>query len=113
MDQDATQIKVTPKDFFLWASAMVTLYGSVVALITLLFQYIEYTFPDPLMARSGYYDYYDGYSSGIRFAIASLIVLAPTFLILMRLIRRDIEATPAKQGLWVRRWALYFTMSIT
>jgi len=97
--------KVTPKDFFLWAGAMVALYGSVISFITLLFEYINHTFPDPLL------DYYiDPYSGGIRFAMASLIVLVPVTIILMRYIRKDIARDPAKNDLWVRRWALVLTV---
>lgn len=105
MEQTSMKPKVSPKDFFLWAGAMVALYASVVSLITLLFSYIEYAFPDAL-------SYVDPYSTSIRFAIASLIVLAPTFLILMRVIRRDIEQHVEKYDLWVRRWALYFTLFV-
>lgn len=98
--------KVTPKDFFLWLGAMVALYGSVVALIALLFQYINYAFPDPLIY------YVEPYSSGIRFSMASLIVLVPVALLLMRFIRGDISRIPEKSDLWVRRWALVLTVFI-
>jgi hypothetical protein len=85
--------KVTPKDFFLWAGAMVALYASVIAFITLLFEYINHIFPDPL-------DYYvDPYSGGIRFAMASLIVLVPVAIFLMRLIRSDMAREPIKSEL--------------
>src|SRR3989344_532301 len=98
--------KVTPKDFFLWAGAMVALYGSVISFIGLLFEYINRTFPDPL-------EYYvDPYSGGIRFAMASLIVLVPVTIILLRLIRRDIAREPIKNELWVRRWALMLTVFV-
>lgn len=99
--------KVTPKDFFLWAGAMVALYGSVIAFITLLFQYINYAYPDPLV-----YVFAEPFSGGIRFAMASLIVLVPVAIILMRLVRKDIEQEPAKSELWVRRWALVLTVFI-
>ena len=98
--------KVTPKDFFLWAGAMIALYVSVFSLLSLIFSYIDRAFPDALDY------YYDPYSSGMRFAIASLIVLFPLFLILMRFIRRDIAATAMKADLWVRRWALVLTIFI-
>lgn len=98
--------KVTPKDFFLWFGAMVALYVSVFSLLELFFDYINHAFPDAL---SGYVD---PYSSAIRFAIASLVVLFPVFLLLMRLIRKDILAMPEKGDLWVRRWALYLTLFI-
>src|SRR3989344_9571800 len=96
--------KTTPKDFFLWAGAMITLYAGVVAFITLLFNYINYTFPDPLRY------YTDPYSSGIPYQMASLIVLTPVFLILMRIIRKNIERDPSRAEIWVRRWALFLTV---
>src|SRR5262245_20515674 len=98
--------KVTPKDFFLWVAAMIALYVSVFSLIALFFQYIDYTFPDAL-------NYYvDPYSGGIRAAMASLLVLFPTFLLLMRFIRKDIERVPEKKDLWVRRWALFLLVFV-
>lgn len=98
--------KVSPKDFFLWAGAMVALYGSVIAFIALLFQYIDYAFPDVL-------NYYvDPFSGGIRIAMASLIVLVPVAVVLMRLIRNDIAREPIKSELWIRRWALFLTVFV-
>jgi hypothetical protein len=96
--------KVTPKDFFLWFAAMLALYVSVFSFIELFFDYINHAFPDPLEGYS------DPYSASIRFAIASLVVLFPVFLILMRLIRNDIMKMPEKAELWVRRWALFLTL---
>ncbi len=99
--------KVTPKDFFLWAGAMVGLYGSVISFITLLFTYIDHAFPDAL---SGYYYNYDPYSGAIRFAMASLIVLVPVTILLLQFIRKDIVHDHAKADIWVRRWALFLTL---
>lgn len=96
--------KVSPKDFFLWAGAMVSLYGSVIALITLLFEYIDHSFPDVLNS------YADPFSGSIRFAMATLIVLVPVAIILMRIIRSEIAREPTKNELWVRRWALVLTV---
>jgi len=98
--------KITPKDFFLWAGAMVALYWSIFSLIQLLFTYADYAFPDALNA------YMDPYSSSMRFYIASLIVLYPLFLVLMRFIRRDQERDPSRTEIWVRRWALVFTIFV-
>ena len=98
--------KVGPKDFFLWAGAMAAFYGSTIALITLLFEYIEYLYPDSL-------EYYvDPFSGGIRFAMASLIVLMPVTLFLMRAIRNDIARAAHKADLCVRRWALVLTVFV-
>lgn len=97
--------KVTPKDFFLWVGAMAALYGSVVSFITLLFSYINYAFPDALS-----YSYVDPFSGSMRFQMATLIVLVPVMLILMRMIRKDIAEHEAKSDLWIRRWALFLTV---
>lgn len=98
--------RVTPKDFFLWAGAMISLYVSVVSFLALFFDYINVAFPDTLTA------YTDPYSTGIRLAIASLVVIFPVFLILMYLIRRDIARHHEKKNIWVRRWALVLTIFV-
>ncbi len=107
MDETTIQSKATPKDFFLWAGAMLSLYISIYSLVTLLFSYIEYAFPDPVIAY-----YSDPYSGTIRFAMASLIVLFPTYVILMQIIRKGSIADPSRQTIWVRRWALYLILFV-
>lgn len=102
--------RVTPKDFVLWVGAMAALYTGVFAFISLLFEYINKAFPNPI--TDPYY-YGSPYAfSTISYEIASLIVLTPVFLILMRLIRRDIAADPSRNEIWVRRWALFLTLFI-
>ncbi|HUO55957.1 MAG TPA: DUF5671 domain-containing protein [Candidatus Paceibacterota bacterium] len=100
------KLRVTPKDFFLWAGAMISFYVSVFSFLALFFDYIDVAFPDSLNP------YVDPYSSTIRFSIASLIVLFPVFLLLMYFIRRDIIAQREKMNLWVRRWALVLTIFV-
>jgi hypothetical protein len=97
--------KSTPKDFFLWAGAMASLYLGVTAFITLLFGYIEQAFRDTALDQ-----YSDPYQSGVAYSMAILIVLAPVFLVLMRVIRRIISADHSRADIWVRRWALYLTV---
>src|SRR3989344_6445037 len=99
--------KMTPKDFVLWFGAMASLYAGVVAFITLVFEYINKAYPNPV--TSAYY-YVDPYSSSISYETASLIVLTPVFLILMRMIRRNIAVDPSRKEIWVRRWALFLTL---
>ena len=100
-------LKVTPKDFFIWAGAMIALYSSVFAFIALLFQYIDYAYPDPLS-----YSYVDPFSGGIRVAMATLIVMVPVAILLMRFIRKDIVVEPMRAELWIRRWILVLTIFI-
>lgn len=98
--------KTSPRDFFLWAGALLALYGSVVSLIALLFSYVNRAFPDPL-AYAG-----DPFGSDVRFSMAVLIVLAPLALVLFRFIRKTIAAEAGKAHIWVRRWALMLTLFI-
>jgi hypothetical protein len=99
--------KITPKDFFLWAGAMASFYWSVIAYIFLVFEYINYAFPNPLQ----YYPS-DPYQSGISYQMASLIVMLPLYLLVMQFIRRDIARDPSRADVWVRRWALILTLFV-
>jgi Domain of unknown function (DUF5671) len=98
--------KTTPKDFFLWAGALLSLYISVSAFLALIFDYINYTFPDIL--TSSYIT--DPYQGGISYEMASIIVLFPLFIVLMRIIHKSIEREPSRGEVWVRRWALVLTL---
>ncbi len=99
--------KTTPKDFFLWAGAMVTFYWSVIAFIFLIFDYINYTFPNALT----YYPA-DPYQGGISYEMASIIVLLPLYMFLMRAIRTDMSRDASRKEIWVRRWALILTLFV-
>ena len=67
--------KMTPKDFFVQLGIFASLYISLGSLVGLLYEIIDHIFPD-LNA----YGYNDPYSSGMRFAIASLIIIFPAFI---------------------------------
>ncbi len=97
--------KTTPKDFFLWAGAIVSFYWTVIAYTFLVFDYINYTFPNAL----AYYPT-DPYQSGISGEMASVIVLLPVYLLLMRVIRKDSDKDPSRKEIWVRRWAIILTL---
>ena len=94
----------TPKDFFLWLGAIIALYGSITSLITLLFQYINYVYPDALAG------YGDPYGTLVRTSMATLLVLAPTTVLLFNLIRRSIQTDSSKATIWVSRWAVVLTL---
>ncbi len=99
--------KTMPKDFFLWAGAMLSLYVSVFSFLGLMFDFVNYAFPDPL----AYYPA-DPYSGSVSYQMASLIVLLPLFLVLMYFIDRDIKRDPTRRDIWVRRWALVLTIFV-
>ncbi|MDO8523945.1 MAG: DUF5671 domain-containing protein [bacterium] len=106
MDNPTVRPKITAKDFFLWLGAMAALYWSVIAFIFLLFNYINYAFPNPLAYFS------DPYSGSIPYEMASIIVLFPIYLLLLHFIRRDIARDPTRKDIWVRRWALILTLFV-
>lgn len=97
----------TPKDFFIHLGSIIGLYVTAVSLLALLFQLINTLFPDPAL-----YEYAGNYSSGIRFAIASLIITFPLYIWLMRMISRDMTERPETAELPVRKWLTYFTLFI-
>ncbi len=102
----ASKTKSSPKDVFLHALLIVTLYMSVVSFITLCFQYINILFPDPLtyFPRSSF--------EGIRWGSSVLLVALPVFLWLSWLLEREFHAQPAKRELKIRKWLVYLTLFI-
>jgi hypothetical protein len=100
---ESAKPRVTAKDFFLWLSAMVFLYGSAVSFIALSWSYIDVWIPDTL-------GYIDPYNSAIRFAIAALVVLFPVYVVLKRMLHQDLRKNPEKRELWVRRWLIFLTL---
>ncbi len=106
--QTEKKVQATPKDFFLWAGAMIAFYVSVVAFVNLIFEYINYLYPSTLNSYQ-----IDPYQSGISAFMATVIVALPIFLVLMRIIRKAIIADPSRQEVWVRRWALVCTLFVT
>lgn len=89
----------------MFAGAVIALYGSIGAFLALTFEYVNRFLPDPALSYS-----YPAYDGGVRFAMASLIVLAPVAALLFTLIRRDIEAEPARAHIGVRRFAIVCTL---
>lgn len=104
---EPTKTATTGKDFFLHLATIIALYVSFGSLIALLFDYINYLFPDVL--TDSYY-YYDPYSSAVRFSISMLLIVFPTFLGLTYFINREIRNYPEKKNMWVRRWSIYLTV---
>lgn len=99
-----TKVSASPKDFFLYLGLVVTLYTSTFSLLNLLFEIINTAFPDKLQM------YTDPYSTSIRVAIATLIIIFPLFLYISSLIGKDIKVTPEKAHISIRKWLLFLTL---
>src|SRR5581483_403173 len=105
LDNNRAYARATPADFFLWAGAIVSLYGSIIAFVALFFDYINYAFPDALNYYSG-----DPYQNGASYEMASFIIFGALALILLRVIHRMIQKDSSRGDIWVRRWGLYLTL---
>jgi len=97
--------RTSPKDFFLYFGAIVTLYISVASILTLLFEVINQLYPKP-------FEYVDPYAGGVSLAIAMLIVAFPLYLLFMRITSRSESEFPEKRELSVRKWLVYLTLFI-
>ncbi|HBK34464.1 TPA: hypothetical protein DDZ01_00475 [Candidatus Uhrbacteria bacterium] len=93
------------KDVFSHLFMIIMLIIGVVTFISLLWQYINYQFPDIL----DFYRY-TAITDILRIAISSLLVVWPVFLVLSYLIHRDLKKFPEKANLWVRKWLLHLTL---
>lgn len=85
-----------------------TLYLSAIALGTLIFQFINLAFPDPVWTAGRT----EVINRSIRQSIASLVVGAPIFLYMARSISRAVAHSPLKRASPVRRWLTYLTIAI-
>jgi hypothetical protein len=99
--------KTTARDFFFYLGAMILLYVSFGSLLFLLFNYVDYIFPDALSQT-----YYDPYASSIRWYEAILIILFPVFVYLTYRINADVRMHPEKQEIGIRKWLLYLTIFV-
>ncbi|MBU1126531.1 MAG: DUF5671 domain-containing protein [Patescibacteria group bacterium] len=104
MSNKPPSARSTAKDVFSYLLMIIMLYVGVVFFITLLWQYINVQFPDPLEF------YYTQSASLIRNAISALLIVWPVFLLISWSINRDLLADKIKESIWVRKWLLYLTL---
>jgi len=108
MDQLTPQsnVKATPRDVFLHLLSVGTLYVSAVSLIALLFQYVNHFIPDPLA-----FDY--GVSNALRTAIATLLIVFPTYLITAWYFHKESANEPLRREIKIRKWLVYLTLFVS
>ena len=110
MDESPVLQKTSPRDIFTHLLAIITLYVSAVSFGMLIFQYVNLAFPD--IAQGDTYYMVQSAQGSIRWAIASLIVIFPVYLLTMRYLNRSYRAMPSKRDLRIRKWLIYFTLFI-
>jgi Domain of unknown function (DUF5671) len=107
-NQAPTGEKASAKHVFLHLFVIVMLYYSTVNFLILLFQYVNYWVPDKLAATAYYQMMYS--TDLIRFAIASLIIVFPVFIITSRYMNKSYQQSAAIREMKTRKWLTYFTL---
>ena len=99
--------KTSPKDVFMHLLAIISLYVSAGSFVALVFQYINIAFPDPL--QQGDYYLRSAYSA-VRWAIATLVVVFPVYVVTNWLLAKGYVQNPTLRNLRIRKWLVYFTL---
>ncbi len=94
------------KYFFIELGIIASLYISVISFITFAFDVINYMFPDRLAYS------FDPYSSSIRFAISTLIIVFPLFVTLSYFMWKLLLADVAARSFSIRKWLSYLTLFV-
>lgn len=101
---------LSAREAFLYLVMFLTLYISAISMGTLLFQFTNHWVPDPLLPYE--YGAYEGQTSLIRGATASLIIAFPVFFFVATVLRKTLKRDPEKRGSKVRKWLTYVTLFV-
>ncbi|MFZ2832187.1 MAG: DUF5671 domain-containing protein [Minisyncoccia bacterium] len=101
--ENIEKMKTTPKDFFIHLGVLVSLYISVISILTLVFSIIDQVFPKE-------FSYTDPYAGGVSLAMAMLIVSFPLCVLFTRALSKEEIALPEKRNLWARKALTYCTL---
>ena len=96
-----------PRNVFLHILMIAALYAGVIALLTLLFQYVNVAFPDELWKG------YTAILDRIRRAESVLLVVFPVYLFMSWVLERDFARDPEKRTFKIRKWLIYFTLFLS
>ena len=99
---------VSAREAFLYLVMFTALYVSALSLGSLLFQFINLSFPDPAQPALPPAFTQDA----IRWSVSLLVVTFPVFLFVARLVQREVTGDPSRRASKVRRWLTYLTAFI-
>lgn len=111
MNQHINNNKTSFKDIFLYLAIVVTLITSVTNYFTIIFRAIEEKWKDTALTIVNSYSNADDES--VRFAIASLCVMFPLYLLFSYIVSQDITKFLYKKDLLIRKIVIYATLFIT
>ncbi|MFH1002032.1 MAG: DUF5671 domain-containing protein [bacterium] len=104
--ENTTNLRSTPKDFFLHLLNITTFYIAVINFITLFIQYINVLFPDPLSF------YYTGMTDSVRLSMSILLIAVPVYILTSWMLGKDLKENPGRRELGLRKWLIYLTLFI-
>jgi hypothetical protein len=96
------------RDAFLYLLSFATLATWACALGSMLFQFIEYWFPDPVVSL-----HVNNLRSVVTWQMASIAVAFPIFLLVMRTILTEARNQPERLQSGVRKWLTYIALLLT
>jgi Domain of unknown function (DUF5671) len=100
---------LSARDVFTYLVLFSALYASVWYIVQLLFAFIDKAIPDAARADQYQYLYAD---ESIRWGIAGLVVSAPLFLFMFRLVSLRIARDPNARESRPRKWLTYLTLAM-
>jgi hypothetical protein len=98
----------SPREAFLYLLLFVALYLVAFNVGSILFAWIERSWPDPAMSASE--EYWDRTQDWVRFALSCVLVAFPVYLYTSRITGRAVAVDPEKRNSGVRRWLTYLTL---
>jgi hypothetical protein len=98
---------LSAREAFLWLLLFTCLYLVCFNLGTLLFEFIDRAFPDATFSGVGSYG-----RDRIRWAVSTLVVTLPLFLVLSNITAREAPGGPDRIMSPVRRWLTYLTLFV-
>ncbi len=100
------KVKLTAREFFLWAGIVLSLYASVSALLVIVFTTLDKVFPDSL--DGGYFS--AGGIGALSVPISIVIILFPIFTLLTVFANRIFRKSPERAALGFRKFVIWLTL---
>ena len=99
---------LSASEVFLYLVMFAALYVAIYCLGSLLFNFIDHSFPDPAHERN-----WRNFTDAVRWNVSSLIISFPLFLITFRATCKAVAAKPDRRGSRPRKWLTYLTLFLS
>lgn len=99
---------LSAREAFFYLVLFATLYLWAFHVGSLLFDLINHAYPDPGVQ----YSYWARGHKSMRWSVAWVLIAYPVFLLVARMLARELASNPVKRRSAVRRWLTYLTLFI-